>query len=171
VGTHSSDHQEVFIQWKYPYTYIPPFNLFSDILAGTFGELQKFKNRQRSFYSSSEFVGGLDGSSAGMKREERWFCFRCSLFVVRCSLFVVRCLFFGFLLLITPSPIFLGPNGTIPKWHMHHLNGGSFENLDWNIASYSDTINAPYRVPRSLIEVLGWQGLSMHVHGCELSGT
>eukprot|EP00026_Physarum_polycephalum_P003850 Phypoly_transcript_03866.p1 GENE.Phypoly_transcript_03866~~Phypoly_transcript_03866.p1 ORF type:complete len:727 (+),score=102.27 Phypoly_transcript_03866:97-2277(+) len=128
VGTHTNDHQEVFIQWKFPITYEPPFNLLVDILAGTFGELHKYQNRQRSFYSSSEFVGGLDGSSDGPN------CKNCT-----------------------------------PKWHMHHLMGGAFENVDWNIASYSDTINPPYRVPRGLLEIPGWAGLSMHVHGCELS--
>jgi choline dehydrogenase-like flavoprotein len=125
VGTHTNDHQEVFTQWKFN-TLPSPFNVAGDLLTNGEG-MQNFTNGLRSFYSSSEFVGGLDGSSAG-------------------------------------------PTGTIPKWHMHHLMGGAFENVDWQISSYSDTINLPYRVPRSLAEILAWKGLQMHGHGCELSG-
>ena len=53
---------------------------------------------------------------------------------------------------------------------MHHLVGGAFEELDWNLAAYTETVTAPYRVPRSIVEITAWQGLSLHVHGCELSG-
>jgi hypothetical protein len=122
VGTHTNDHQEVFIEWLFSNKYKPNFSFVTELLKG-FPELRKYQNRQRSFYSSSQFAGGLDGSSDG-------------------------------------------PTGTIPKWHMHHLVGGAFENLDWNIASYEETVDTPYRVPRGVGEILLWQGLKMHSHGC-----
>ncbi len=28
-----------------------------------------------------------------------------------------------------------GPNGTIPKWHMHHITMGALENFDYNLAT------------------------------------
>lgn len=62
-----------------------------------------------------------------------------------------------------------GPQGTIPKWHMHHITLGIFENFDWNIASYDETITAGYRIPRSMWELYTWKGLAMHGHNCELS--
>ncbi len=63
-----------------------------------------------------------------------------------------------------------GPNGTVPTWHMFHVFVGPFENLDYHYASYPEIITAPYRFPRSLLELLLWQGFKMHTHGCELSG-
>eukprot|EP00026_Physarum_polycephalum_P003440 Phypoly_transcript_03451.p1 GENE.Phypoly_transcript_03451~~Phypoly_transcript_03451.p1 ORF type:complete len:619 (+),score=90.34 Phypoly_transcript_03451:557-2413(+) len=127
VGAHTNDHQEVFLQWRFPDTYKPPFNLFEDILKGPFGDLHKYVNRQRSYYSQAQTIGGLDGSSDG-------------------------------------------PSGDrIPKWHMHHIEIGGFENNDFNIGVYDDTFLPPYRVPRSLLEIPFYKGLSSHVHGCELS--
>ncbi len=46
---------------------------------------------------------------------------------------------------------------------------GAFEDLDWNLAAYPETITTPYRVPRSLLELYTWKGLHLHVHNCELS--
>lgn len=126
VGIHTNDHQEVFIQYFFPPGYNPGFNFVTELLTG-FPELRKFQSGKRSFYSSSEFAGGLDGSSEG-------------------------------------------PQGTIPKWHMHHLSAGTFENYDFNIAASSETVSVPYRVPRGILEITAWQGLKTHVHGCELSG-
>jgi choline dehydrogenase-like flavoprotein len=62
-----------------------------------------------------------------------------------------------------------GPSGAIPKWHLHHITMGSFENFDWNIASYPETITPPYRIPRSVFELYRWKGLTLHSHNCELS--
>lgn len=62
-----------------------------------------------------------------------------------------------------------GPKGTIPKWHLHHITMGAFEQFDYNIASYPETVQMPYRLPRSLMELYAWKGLHLHVHNCELS--
>jgi len=63
----------------------------------------------------------------------------------------------------------LGPKGTVPKFHLHHINVGGFENFDWNIASYPETMEAPSRLPRSILELYKWTGLKYHSHNCELS--
>lgn len=42
-----------------------------------------------------------------------------------------------------------GPSGKVPKWHLHHLTAGVMENFDWNLASYEETLETPYRIPRS----------------------
>eukprot|EP01111_Echinosteliopsis_oligospora_P004375 TRINITY_DN1701_c0_g1_i1.p1 TRINITY_DN1701_c0_g1~~TRINITY_DN1701_c0_g1_i1.p1 ORF type:complete len:757 (-),score=226.92 TRINITY_DN1701_c0_g1_i1:37-2307(-) len=62
-----------------------------------------------------------------------------------------------------------GPNGTIPKWHLHHLTQGPFENLDFNMLAYRESVDSPSRLPRSLIELYKWTGLMYHSHNCELS--
>lgn len=62
-----------------------------------------------------------------------------------------------------------GPKGTIPKWHLHHITMGAFEQFDYNIASYPETVQMPFRLPRSLMELYAWKGLHLHAHNCELS--
>jgi choline dehydrogenase-like flavoprotein len=62
-----------------------------------------------------------------------------------------------------------GPNGSVPKWHMHHITMGAFENFDYNLAAYDETVNPPYRIPRSPLELFRWKGLTLHAHNCELS--
>jgi len=62
-----------------------------------------------------------------------------------------------------------GPNGAIPKWHMHHIVAGAFESFDYNSASYKGYAEPPYQIPRNFFEFLLFRGLHMHVHGCELS--
>lgn len=63
----------------------------------------------------------------------------------------------------------VGPKGSVPKWHLHHITMGALENLDFNIAMYPESTNTPYRIPRSLVELYKWKGLKLHVHNCELS--
>jgi len=46
---------------------------------------------------------------------------------------------------------------------------GAFENFDYNLAVDDVTMLAPYRIPRSMKELLFWKGLTMHLHNCELS--
>lgn len=62
-----------------------------------------------------------------------------------------------------------GPSGKIPKWHLHHITMGAFEQFDYNLAAYPETVMMPYRLPRSLIELYAWKGLQLHAHNCELS--
>jgi len=62
-----------------------------------------------------------------------------------------------------------GPSGKIPKWHLHHVTMGAFEQFDYNLAAYPESVMPPYRIPRSLLELYSWKGLKLHVHNCELS--
>lgn len=42
-----------------------------------------------------------------------------------------------------------GPKGTIPKWHLHHITMGAFEQFDYNLASYEPP-PLPFFPPSSL---------------------
>lgn len=125
VGRRMQDHQEVFVNYKFPDSTKPAFDFISETMKG-FPELRTHLGGSRSFYSSNGVPAGLEGSSKG-------------------------------------------PSGTVPKWHLHHMTMGSFENFDQNIASYTETVTAPYRLPRSVLELYKWKGLSLHGHNCELS--
>jgi len=125
VGQRMQDHQEVSIVYKFPKTYKPGFDFFSETASG-FSTLRDHLSGKRTFFSSNSVPAGVEGSS-------------------------------------------VGPNGTVPKWHLHHLTIGPFENLDFNMLAYRESVDAPSRLPRSLIELYRWTGLQYHSHNCELS--
>lgn len=125
VGKRMQDHQEVIVTYKFPKTFVAPFDFTTETMKG-FPTLRKHLAGERTFFSTNGVPAGLEGSSAG-------------------------------------------PTGQIPKWHMHHIIMGGFENFDWNIASYDETIKSPSRLPRSVLEFYTWKGLHYHSHNCELS--
>jgi len=65
-----------------------------------------------------------------------------------------------------------GPRDALkkPTWHMHHAIMGPLESFDANLCLDEETLNPPYRYPRSLMEMFSWKGLYIHTHICELSG-
>jgi len=125
VGQRMQDHQEAFIQYKYPSDFKPAFDFVTEAMHG-FPTIRAHLRGERTFFSANGVPAGLEGSSDG-------------------------------------------PNGKIPKWHLHHITMGAFENFDYNLAVYPESVTTPYRLPRGLVELFRWKGLYMHQHNCELS--
>jgi choline dehydrogenase len=58
----------------------------------------------------------------------------------------------------------------ISTWHMHNLALGPLENADFHMVLAKESLEAPYRFPRSVAELFGFKGPFTHSHICELSG-
>lgn len=125
VGQRMQDHQEVFINYEFPDSYAPPFDMKMEALKG-FPTFRAHMRGERTVLSSNMVPSGLEGSSSG-------------------------------------------PDGRIPKWHMHHTVAGALENFDWQLSFDDESAESPTRVARGATELFTWKGFKIHGHNCELS--
>lgn len=64
VGKRMQDHQEVVVLYKYPKSFVAPFDFTTETMKG-FPTLRKHLAGERTFFSTNGVPAGLEGSSAG----------------------------------------------------------------------------------------------------------